>query len=160
MGNLVQLLITLALFGFLWGVLQYFRQASSPEGRSSSIKYMSYGLFSLFVITSVWGFVYLLGGTLGIDLGDGPQDVPEVNLRESFDQRRESNFPEIPEDANFDLTEDFKERNVGGNPLLEIIGGQGVDTSSDTSTNNNISNSRSRSSSPRYEPSFDELDNY
>jgi hypothetical protein len=75
MSNLVYLLIGLALLGFLVGVLKYFRSASSPEGREKSVKYMTYGLISLVVITGLWGFVFLLGNTFGINISQDSADT-------------------------------------------------------------------------------------
>jgi hypothetical protein len=73
MGDIVSLLVGLALLGFLWGVLSYFRHASSPDKRKESARFMVYGLISLFVITSVWGLVHLLGSTFDVKIGKGIQ---------------------------------------------------------------------------------------
>lgn len=64
MNDAIIIIVSLALLAFLWGVLKYFFYSTSPEKRKESSKFITYGLLSLLVITSVWGFVNILAKTL------------------------------------------------------------------------------------------------
>lgn len=64
-GQLIVLLAGIALFGFLWGVLKYIVNGAKPEKRAEGKKFILYGLLSLLVITSLWGFVLMLQRTFG-----------------------------------------------------------------------------------------------
>jgi hypothetical protein len=67
-NTLATLLIGVALVGFLFGILKYFRTANDPGKRKESKKYMTYGLFSMFVIVSFWGLILLVGNVFGLNL--------------------------------------------------------------------------------------------
>ena len=78
----IALLIGVAVLLFIWGVFNYFRFSDSAEKRSSSSKYIVYGLISILVITSLWGFVYMLADTLDINIGrsyQGDINIPDAN---------------------------------------------------------------------------------
>ncbi len=75
MESTVWLLVSLALLGFLWGILKYFVKASNPGNREESKKFMAYGILSLFVIVSLWGLVVLVGSLFGINLRTSSGDV-------------------------------------------------------------------------------------
>ena len=68
MGNIVKVLIMLAVVGVIWGILKYFF-SYNPEKRKEANKFIVYGLLSLLVITSIWGFVHLFGTFFGLKLG-------------------------------------------------------------------------------------------
>jgi hypothetical protein len=101
MQRMISVIITLALLLFLWGILMYFKNASSSEGRRSSVNYITYGLLSLFVITSVWGLVSLVGSTLGINQdtnGNFNQSISNPNPEEGFNPLlQEGNLPFVDE---------------------------------------------------------------
>lgn len=71
MDNILYLIIGIALLAFLWGVLRYFKSFDNEKERSASVKYMTYGLLSLMVMFTLWGFVSLLADTIGVRLGGG-----------------------------------------------------------------------------------------
>jgi len=109
MGQIGVLLVGVALLGFLWGVLKYIANGANPSARQEGRKFMLYGLLSLLVMVSLWGFVGLLSRTVGIknsgdfltpidNSGDfdpsrlgsfgnlaDPSDVPPVNILEVLD---------------------------------------------------------------------------
>jgi hypothetical protein len=62
------ILIGVALVGFLSGILIYFKNGNDPAKRKESKKYMTYGLFSMFVIVSFWGLIILVGNVFGLNL--------------------------------------------------------------------------------------------
>lgn len=57
--NIITLLIGLALVIFLWGIVLYVIN-DSEAAKAQSIKYITNGLISLFVMTTVWGLVRIL----------------------------------------------------------------------------------------------------
>ena len=53
----------LAIIGFVYGIIQYFLYPDNEEKRKSGKAFMFWGIFSLFVIVSIWGLVGILSGT-------------------------------------------------------------------------------------------------
>jgi len=58
------ILFTLALMGFLWGVVQTVRSSGDAEGIATGKKIMLYGIISLFVAISLWGIIFAAKLTL------------------------------------------------------------------------------------------------
>ncbi len=73
---LVYIVMALALVFFLWGVVRYITAGDSEEGRRDARNTMLYGVIGLFVMTSVWGLVNLVGSIVGIEPGRGGGDSP------------------------------------------------------------------------------------
>jgi hypothetical protein len=63
---IIQLLLTLALLYFAWGVGQYVLSSNSVEERQKARQVIIYGLVAMFVIVSVWGIVALFKAALGL----------------------------------------------------------------------------------------------
>lgn len=71
MNNLIFIIISLALVGFLWGIVKIVFNRGNEKVREEGRKFMLYGILTLFVMTSVWAIVYFLKGFLGTDyIGD------------------------------------------------------------------------------------------
>lgn len=64
--SLVPLLTGVALLVFFWGLVEYISQAGSGAEVEESKKRMVWGIVGLFVITTIWGIVKFIGGSLGI----------------------------------------------------------------------------------------------
>ena len=64
--SIIPLLFSLAVAGFIWGVIQYFLNPENEENRKKGKSYMLWGIISLFVIISMWGLVAVIGNTFGI----------------------------------------------------------------------------------------------
>lgn len=64
--SVVPLLFSLAVVGFIWGVIQYFINAENEEKRKKGKTYMIWGLVALFVMISMWGLVGILTNTFHI----------------------------------------------------------------------------------------------
>ncbi len=64
--SVIPFLITLAVVGFIWGVIQYFLNPDNEEKRKKGKSYILWGLISLFVMVSMWGLVALLSDTFRI----------------------------------------------------------------------------------------------
>jgi hypothetical protein len=71
--SLVYIAMTLALAGFLWGVVRYILNAAKPDVRKEATNYMVYGIVSLFVLVSVWGIVFLFRNFFGFNELPGTQ---------------------------------------------------------------------------------------
>lgn len=64
--SIIPFLMSLAVVGFIWGVIQYFLNPDNEEKRKKGKAYIIWGLIGLFVIVSMWGLVALLSDTFGI----------------------------------------------------------------------------------------------
>lgn len=71
MNNIIEVLVGLALVGFLWGIFKYFVKSKDSSQRAESKKFMIYGILSLLVIISLWGFVYFIGDFIGVKIERG-----------------------------------------------------------------------------------------
>jgi len=71
--SVMPLLITLAVVGFIWGVIQFFLGAENEDKRKKGKQFMIWGLIAIFVIVSVWGLVGVISSTFGIDKTIIPQ---------------------------------------------------------------------------------------
>ncbi len=63
---IIPLIFALALMFFLWGVMKFI-MANDSTKREEGRKFILGGLIGLFVMTSLWGIVRILGTTLGLD---------------------------------------------------------------------------------------------
>lgn len=62
----VPLLFSLAVTGFIWGMVQFFLNPDNEEGRKKGKSFMIWGLIALFVMVSMWGLVGVISKTFGI----------------------------------------------------------------------------------------------
>lgn len=76
-ASIAILLIGLALVLFLWGVARYVASGADEEKRTEARRLITYGVMGLFVMVAIWGLVYLVGQTLGVQIGAG-STVPQV----------------------------------------------------------------------------------
>ena len=65
-SSVIPLLFSLATASFIWGIVQFFLNPENEEGRKKGKSFMTWGLIALFVMTSMWGIVALLGNTFQI----------------------------------------------------------------------------------------------
>ena len=98
MNALVYLIIGLALVGFLWGVARFVLSGANEKLKKEGRDFMIYGILILFVMTSLWGLVYLFRNFVlgepyqgdvnsGLDTIDTPDtDTPFENTDQLFDQ--------------------------------------------------------------------------
>jgi hypothetical protein len=128
MQSIVYLLISAAVLGFIWGILKYLTSGSSSEQRKNSVAYMTYGVIALLVITSVWGFVYMLGSLLGIKLNndeyfppdpfdEGPLELEEINLENPPSLDDVDTGLLLPTEDSFN----FEGGNEGNDALSDIL---------------------------------------
>ena len=64
-GVAVKLLMSLAVFAFLYGLTVFMWKGQESEAERSNAKsYMTFGIISLFVMVSLWGLVGVLSKTI------------------------------------------------------------------------------------------------
>lgn len=65
---IIILLFGVAMIYFLFGVLEYlWKSKSDPAAIKAGAKHMGWGLFGMFIMVSVFGFLQLIINTLPID---------------------------------------------------------------------------------------------
>jgi hypothetical protein len=69
----IPFIFMLAFLFFLWGMVQYIRNADNEKKRQESKKFMYYGILGLTVMVSVWGIVRIVNSTFGFG-----NTVPEL----------------------------------------------------------------------------------
>ncbi len=75
---IIPFLITLAVFGFVYGVVKFFLNPDNEEGRKKGKDFIIWGLIALFVIVAMWGIVGIIGKTFIDDFGlKTPSITPE-----------------------------------------------------------------------------------
>jgi hypothetical protein len=70
LNPVVALLIGLAVVYFMWGALKYVNRGH--DDGAEGVKMMTYGIFALFVMVSVWGLVYILINTFNLSSSSVP----------------------------------------------------------------------------------------
>ena len=77
--QLIPLAIAIGLLFFIWGLVQFIIASGDEGAKDEGKRRMVWGIFTLFVMVSVWGLVDILAEMVGIDVG-GDIDTPTVNL--------------------------------------------------------------------------------
>ena len=68
--SIIPLLFVIALLYFLWGVVQFLRNAGvDPKAHDAGKTHMIYGIIALAVMASVFGLINWLAGTAGLQNG-------------------------------------------------------------------------------------------
>ena len=73
--SVVPLLFSLAVAGFIWGIMQYYLNPGNEEKRKKGKDFIVGGLIALFVMTSMWGIVKIF--TTTFDTGNTMPQLPE-----------------------------------------------------------------------------------
>lgn len=76
-STVTPLLVTLAMVGFIWGVISYYLNPDNEEKRKKGKSFIIGGLIALFVIVSMWGLVGILTNTFEGDSNVGIPQLPE-----------------------------------------------------------------------------------
>lgn len=61
---LIGLLFLIAMFYFVWGVVEYIQGASEPAKRTDGAKHMIWGAIGLFIMASVTGILQIVCATV------------------------------------------------------------------------------------------------
>lgn len=68
-GQLIPVVIAIALVAFLFGLMKYLL-SDSDDSKKKAKGFIFFGIIILFVMTTVWGLVALLGDVLNINATD------------------------------------------------------------------------------------------
>jgi len=66
LNAVIPVLITLAVVGFIFGVIQFYINPENEEKRKKGKSFIIGGIIALFVIISMWGLVGILTSTFGV----------------------------------------------------------------------------------------------
>lgn len=65
-GELVYVILGVAVLLFLWGIVVYMTHGNEEEKRTEAKNYMVWGVVCLAVMFSLWGLVYLVTGSFDL----------------------------------------------------------------------------------------------
>ncbi|MDD5068850.1 MAG: hypothetical protein PHS53_00945 [Candidatus Pacebacteria bacterium] len=60
LGQIIPVLVGVAVIGFLYGVLRYIYSGGDEEKRKEGVRFMTYGIVGLAVITTLWALVGII----------------------------------------------------------------------------------------------------
>ena len=63
----IALLTAVAFLVFLWGVAQYFMNASNEQARQDGVKHITFGIIGLVIMVSAWAILTIATATFGLD---------------------------------------------------------------------------------------------
>jgi len=69
LGLLTPIIFAIAILYFFWGLAKFIMAAGDDDARAAGKKIMLWGVVALFVMTSVYGLVKLLGNVVGVGQG-------------------------------------------------------------------------------------------
>ena len=75
----------LAFLAFFWGLAQFLFNAGNDEKRKKGIQIIIWSIVVIFVMTSIWGIVKILQGTLGAsDNSVRDIQIPGIQYRNTY----------------------------------------------------------------------------
>jgi uncharacterized membrane protein len=77
LGLLTPIIFAIAILYFFWGLAKFIMAAGDDDARAAGKKIMLWGVVALFVMTSVYGLVKLLGNVVGVGQG-GSITLPAI----------------------------------------------------------------------------------
>jgi hypothetical protein len=102
-------IIALAVFGFMWGIVKILFNSDNEVAKKEGRAFMLYGVVTLFVMTSVWGLVYLLRQTFAIPDQGYQGDVNYTGQEGILDPVEQ--FPSIQEPSDI-FENNFEQRMI------------------------------------------------
>lgn len=78
MNRLIPFVIGLAALIFIIGLIQFVTSGGDEEKRKAARDTIIWGIIIIFVMTSVWGLVGILGSTFGLNNDVNQIDIPQV----------------------------------------------------------------------------------
>ena len=79
-NRLIPFVIGLAVLIFIIGLIQFVTSGGDEEKRKAARDTIIWGIIIIFVMTSVWGLVNILGSTFNLQNG-APTNLPTVPIR-------------------------------------------------------------------------------
>jgi uncharacterized membrane protein YidH (DUF202 family) len=89
LNPLIQFAFIVAFVVFIWGVMQFIRNANSPEGRKKGQDHMVWGVIGLVIMLGVYGIINILINTFGLSKNHTidntqqtytPPDIKQLNI--------------------------------------------------------------------------------
>jgi len=77
-ASVIPLLMSLAVAGFIFGVVQFYLNPTNEEKRKQGKTFIVGGLIGLFVIISMWGLIGILSDTF--ELNNNAPNMPQLPL--------------------------------------------------------------------------------
>jgi hypothetical protein len=74
---LIPIAFGLAIVLFFWGIVKFLW--SEGSGKDEGKRIMVWGVLAIFVMSSIWGLVRFVRGTLGIDPNATNMNIPTIN---------------------------------------------------------------------------------
>jgi len=96
-NDTIYIIVALALVGFMWGIVKILFNSDNEIVKKEGRNFMMYGVLTLFVMTSVWGLVNYLNGTIN------PQEDRATNDTGKYSDdivSPETEFDSIPDAQN------------------------------------------------------------
>ncbi len=78
-GLITKLIIAVGVIIFMFGVVRFIWKAGDGDTNygANLAKYLGYSLLAMFIMLSMWGIIFLVGGSLGIGQG-GVAPIPTL----------------------------------------------------------------------------------
>lgn len=70
LNPIIVIIFAAAVLVFLWGIMEYVRDAGSDKGRDTGRRHMIAGVFGMFIMVSVFGIINIILNTLGVSPED------------------------------------------------------------------------------------------
>lgn len=81
----IALLSSVAFLVFLWGLVQYFANATNDQARQQGVKHITYGIIGLVVMISAYAILNVAAGTFGFDKQlDCARDSTQAGCEDAF----------------------------------------------------------------------------
>ena len=89
LNPLIQFAFIVAFVFFIWGVMQFIRNANNPEGRKKGQDHMVWGVIGLVIMLGVYGIINILINTFGLSKSHTidnkqqtytPPDIKQLNI--------------------------------------------------------------------------------
>ncbi len=86
---LIQFAFIIAFVFFIWGVMQFIRNADNPEGRKKGQDHMIWGVVGLVIMLGVYGIINILINSFGLSKSHTinneqqtftPPEIKELNI--------------------------------------------------------------------------------
>ena len=74
-GPIILLLFVLSTVIFLWGAVDFIRNASGGEAREVGRQHMLWGILGVFIMASAWAIIQIALYSIGGDAGTLPQGL-------------------------------------------------------------------------------------
>ncbi len=75
---ILPLLITLAVIGFVFGIIKYLVAGDNEEKRKKGKEFMTWGLVSLFVMVSFWGIISIFQKSFNVTEDGSNIRIPRI----------------------------------------------------------------------------------